>query len=61
MNSKQAAEYLKVSERRIRQLAKKGDLPCQKIGRDYIFTLEDVKAYDIAHPPVLEYRRRKAD
>ena len=60
MTSKEVAAYLKVTERRVRQMAKSGEIVCEKLGRDYVFRLEDVKAYDVAHPPVLTYRRRKA-
>lgn len=52
MSSKDVAAYLGVSDRRIRQLVESGQLKAQRVGRDYIFTLEDVKAYATTRRPV---------
>lgn len=52
MNSADVAKYLEVSDRRIRQLVTSGQLKGQRVGRDYVFTLEDVKAYAATRRPV---------
>lgn len=61
MTSQQAADRLQVTQGRVRQLARAGVLPGQRIGRDWLFRPEDVEAYDKANPQVMTYRRRKAD
>lgn len=60
MTSQEAADYLKITQGRVRQLARAGELKGQRIGRDWLFKPEDVKAYDKANPAVMVYRRRKA-
>jgi excisionase family DNA binding protein len=48
LNSKEAAEKLGVSLRRVQQMISKGTLPASKVGRDYVILesdLESVKTY----------------
>lgn len=58
MNTKQAAEVLGVSERRIRALITEGKLMAQKVGRDYAIeesALDSVTVYGKAgRPPKAE-------
>ncbi len=42
MNTLEAAEYLRVSEKTVRELIKRGDLPATKIGREYRIRKEAV-------------------
>lgn len=48
LNTREAAEKLKISVPRIHQLIASGNLPAQKVGRDYVILekdLETVKTY----------------
>lgn len=42
---KQAAEVLQITEATARELAKQGQLPGSKIGRQWRFTEEDLKTF----------------
>ena len=41
----QAAEFLKLSEKRVRELALAGRLKGQRIGRDWLFEPEELKRF----------------
>ncbi len=43
LNTTAAAEKLKISAIRVRQLIREGRLPAQKVGRDYIIQEKDLK------------------
>lgn len=48
LNTKETAEKLNVSLRRVQQMITAGTLPAQKVGRDYVILekdLEKVKTY----------------
>lgn len=48
MNTKEAAEKLGVSLRRVQQLITEGTIPAHKVGRDYVILekdLEGIKTY----------------
>ena len=61
MTSQEAADRLQVTQGRVRQLARAGELKGQRIGRDWLFRPEDVEDYDRRNPQVMTYRRRKAE
>ena len=44
-NSKQASEILNLSPLTITNLVRQGKIKASKIGREWIFTAEDLKAY----------------
>ncbi len=44
-NSHQAAEILNLSPLTITNLVRQGKLKAAKVGREWIFTAEDIKAY----------------
>ena len=44
-NSKQASEILNLSPLTITNLVRQGKIKASKIGREWIFTSEDLKAY----------------
>lgn len=44
-NSRQAAEMLNLSPLTITNLVRSGKLKANKVGREWIFTAEDLKAY----------------
>lgn len=43
LSTNEAAEQLKISPIRIRQLIREGRLPAQKVGRDYVIAESDLK------------------
>jgi len=43
LTTKQTAERLSVSVRRVHQLIEEGRLPAEKMGRDYLINEEDLK------------------
>jgi excisionase family DNA binding protein len=43
LSTSEAAERLKISSIRIRQLIREGRLPAQKVGRDYIIQEKDLE------------------
>lgn len=45
MNTKQVADYLCLTESRIIQLVKKGELKAEKRGKSYMYTEQEVKNY----------------
>lgn len=51
MDSKQAADYLGLTPGRIRQLARAGHLAGVRVGRDWIFTLDTLKAFKASPRP----------
>lgn len=51
LNTKKAAEKLGVSLRRVQQLITEGNLPAQKIGRDYIVLESDLRRVEIYGKP----------
>lgn len=61
INTKQAAEILKVDQSRIRQLILRGKLPAQKIGRDWAILEKDLKLVAVrplGRPPGKKSRKR---
>ena len=54
LNTKEVAEKLNVSLRRVQQMITAGTLPAQKVGRDYVILekdLDSVKTYGKAGRP----------
>ena len=47
-----AANELHISRNRVRQLIKAGQLPAQKIGREYAITREDLETFKAIDRPV---------
>lgn len=57
LNTKEAAEKLNISLRRVQQMITSGTLPAQKVGRDYIILeadLDKVKTYGKPGRPLKE-------
>ena len=51
LNIDEVAEYLRVSERTVRELIKRGELPATKIGREYRIRKENlINMVPIVHP-----------
>lgn len=62
LNSKEVAEKLNVSLRRVQQMITSGTLPAQKVGRDYVILekdLEGVKTYGKAGRPPKDKNKTK--
>ena len=51
IGTKEAAEKLGVSLRRVQQLIELGTLPAQRIGRDYLIQLKDLSKVTIHGKP----------
>jgi len=51
LGTKEAAEKLKISLRRVQQLIELGTLPAQKIGRDYLIQEKDLSNVTIHGKP----------
>ena len=50
LTTKEAAEHLKISVRRVHQLIEDGRLPAEKMGRDYFIKDEDLKLVEDRKP-----------
>ena len=61
ISTKEAAERLDVSARRVRQLIASGQLAATKVGRDYIISAAAVEAYEPQPVGYPKGRRRKRD
>ena len=45
LNADETAEYLRVTVITVRKLARQGEIPCQKVGRDYRFLSSSLDAW----------------
>jgi len=45
LSTKEVSELLKVKKTTVYDMVKRGDLPAARVGRNYIFLLEDVHTY----------------
>lgn len=59
MTVEDVARALGVNDSRVRQIARAGQLKGTRIGRDWLFTPEDVAEYQKRRPPVGRPRKQQ--